>query len=183
MNKLKLLLNELLRVVLEFLRNTHIPTTPTAVGIGILILLQSINATSVIINMMHSQHDPIIVIDSKILNPVVKFGDPLLIIQTFKRTVYCKSDIDRFIFKLPDYMLVRRERLPSGVTLIGTSTATVQVPTKFPSQTVIPLGIADPMIQDLFPGNTYLIRELVHSDCGDRMHTSLLPDLEFTVQP
>lgn len=151
------------------------------IGAAIFIVAISIVAGTNIFFAFRFVYEPLRIVDTKVVNPNVKFGDLLIVMHTYDRRAFCKVDIDRFIIRLPDETLVRRERLPAGTTKIGISTRHVLIPTRFPSQTVVPLGLADPVIADLEPDTTYRLREFVHSDCGDRLHTSVAPDVEFTV--
>lgn len=137
---------------------------PLGVALALILVCQSMIAGSQVLQLIHYVTDPLIVLDTKVANPSVKFGDALEVEHTYKRKEFCKVDIDRFVIRVRDERLVRRERLPAGTTLIGTYIRTVGIPTK-----------------DLLPGERYVLREFLHSDCGDRMHTSLIPDVEFEV--
>lgn len=151
--------------------------------IGIFILAASlfVVASTNVFFYYRFVYEPLSITDTKVVNPEVKFGEPLIVMHTYNRRAYCKVDIDRFVIRLPDETLVRRERLPAGTTKLGISTRHILIPTRFPSQTVLPLGLADPIIADLVPGTSYRLREFVHSDCGDRLHTAIAPDVEFKV--
>lgn len=152
-----------------------------AVALLALIFLQSINATSVSLNLLRTVRDPLTVTDSEVLNPKVKLGNDLIIKRVYDRRNYCKVDIDRFMLKLPEKMLVRRERLPAGVAKIGREELFVRIPTKTSSKMdqlggKISIGEAELQV-----GSEYVLREFIHSDCGDRLHTDAYPDLMFQV--
>jgi hypothetical protein len=113
--------------------------------------------------------------------PVVKMGEMLIIRQVFRRNNYCRTDADRFIIRQSDGLLVRRERLAGPAGALGDSTVRIAIPTRFPATTVLPFGSSDLAVQDLQPGSSYILRVLLHSDCGDRTHTLALQDMTFAV--
>lgn len=146
-----------------------------------LIFLQSLNATSVSINLLRTTPNPVEVIGGVILNPEVKLGEDLIVKRMFRRKVYCKVDVDRFIVKLPEKTVMRRERLPAGTTSIGEDTIYIHIPIKLPILAGSAFGRVMINEADLVPGSEYILREFLHSDCGDRLHTVKFPDLTFKV--
>jgi hypothetical protein len=155
--------------------------TSLHIAIAAILLCQGLIAASAIFTLTHAIRDPLSIVSSHITKQEIPYGEMIELHLVYERAAYCKASLDRFLFKKPEMTLVRRERLPAGSTKIGTEEMIALIPTKFPSQVVLPFGIGDISVQDLFPGNNYLLRQFVHSDCGDRNHTAIAPDIEFSI--
>lgn len=117
---------------------------------------------------------PAIVTKVEVENSPVMYGENVIVTNTYDRRKLCKMDLDRFIIREGDELLVRRERVPSGTTDVGVHSRRIAIPT------VIPGGYPK---DNLSPGHTYKILTFIHSDCGDRTHTSAGPIAYFTVKP
>lgn len=119
----------------------------------------------------------------KVENPIVRYGDSLIVNQTYIRRDWCEVDIDRFIVNSETRMLMRRERLPAGILPLGTGIIRTSIPTKLPSNSIIPLGIADPAMSDLTPGR-YTLMEVLHYKCELRANNTIpSPLVTFEVTP
>lgn len=124
-----------------------------------------------------SIYAPVVAEDAVIENENVKLGDIVVIAYTFNRRSYCRTEIDRFILGI-DGTVRRRERLPAGTTKLGRQIVRAFVPTVVPARPW--LGIyGNPM--ELMVGGEYVVREFIHSDCGDKLHTEMVPDVHFRI--
>jgi len=120
-------------------------------------------------------------IHAEVRTPLVKFGDNVIVKYTYTRNMWCEVIADRFIINIDTNTLVRRERLPSGALPLGTGSLNVLIPTKIPTNSIIPFGIADPSTKDLIPGK-YVLREISHNKCGMRAPVTIpITDSTFEV--
>jgi hypothetical protein len=111
--------------------------------------------------------EPLTLTDVKVDNDPVPFGEPVIMSGKFDRTKLCMTTMDRFVFREPGNLVMRRERLPSGMSGLGETVVRVTMSsnTDFPHLT---------------PGK-YLLRIFIHSDCGYRLYTYQVPDVSFEV--
>jgi hypothetical protein len=119
--------------------------------------------------VFHFYQQPLRVIDAKVVNSLVPLGDDVVFQYTADRRTLCKIDVDVFVLRMPEQLLVIADRRPAGVFPLGTTSGFARMPT-------VVFG------KELSPGK-YVARFFVHSDCGDRLHTIMVPDMPFEVTP
>ena len=116
-------------------------------------------------NTIEFIREPLTIHNLKIERSPIKFGESIILTGTFERTKLCLVTNDQFIFEESEHLLVRRDRVPSGMAKPG---ETVRVP------------INTAGYQPISPGK-YILRLFVHSDCGYRLYTLELPDVPFEI--
>jgi hypothetical protein len=112
----------------------------------------------------HFWQAPLAITAARVVNSPVPFGDEALFQYTSERWALCKTDADIFVLKIPEQLLMLVERRPAGMFPLGASSGYVRIPTLH-----------------MKPGK-YVARFFVHSDCGDRTHTFMVPDIPFEVE-
>jgi hypothetical protein len=130
------------------------------VGVGVAIMAVSYGYTT-----LEFIREPLTVHDLKIDRTPVRFGDSIVLSGTFERTKLCLVTGDHFIFEQTEMLLVRRDRIPSGMAKPGES---------------VKIAISTSGYQPIPPGK-YVLRIFLHSDCGYRLYTLELPDVEFEI--
>jgi hypothetical protein len=129
-------------------------------GLGVLVLAISYGYTT-----LEFIREPLTVHDLKIERTPIRYGESVVLSAKFERTKLCLVTSDQFIFQEPDNLLVRRERIPSGMAKPG---ETVKIAISTAGYQPIPPGI-------------YTLRIFVHSDCGYRLYTLELEDVQFEI--
>jgi len=109
--------------------------------------------------------EPLTVHDLKIERTPIRFGDSVVLSGTFQRNKLCLVTSDQFIFEESEMLLVRRDRVPSGMAKPGEN---------------IKVSISTAGYQPIPPGK-YILRLFLHSDCGYRLYTVELPDVQFEI--
>jgi hypothetical protein len=112
---------------------------------------------------VHFAQEPINISLAQAMNSPVTLGDDVIIKYTATRDVLCKTDGDIFVLQEPSGLVVQSSRRPAGIVPLGTSTYEAHIST---------LGLRT---------GKYVARIFVHSDCGDRLHTIMVPDIPFEI--
>jgi hypothetical protein len=117
--------------------------------------------------VFHFYQQPLRIIDAKVVNAQVPLGDDVVFQYTAERQALCKIDVDVFVLRMPEQLLMIADRRPAGVFPLGRTSGFARMPT-------VVFG------KELSPGK-YVARFFIHSDCGDRLHTIMVPEIEFEV--
>ena len=112
---------------------------------------------------VHFAQEPFVVVAAIATNSPVSYGEDLHIRYTAERRVLCRTEADIFILQVPEEIVAESSRRPAGVIPLGTSTWSARIST---------IGLK--------PGK-FAARIFVNSDCGDRLHTIMVPDIPFEV--
>jgi hypothetical protein len=109
--------------------------------------------------------EPLEVRDLKIERTPIRYGDSVVLSGHFNRSKLCLVTSDQFIFEESEMLLLRRERVPSGMAKPGET---------------VKIAISTSGYQPIPPGK-YILRIFLHSDCGYRLYTVELPDVQFEI--
>jgi hypothetical protein len=129
-------------------------------AIGVVVMAVSYGYTTI-----EFIREPLTVHDLKIERTPIKYGESIVLSGTFERTKLCLVTSDQFIFEETENLLVRRDRVPSGMAKPGES---------------VKIAISTAGYQPIPPGK-YVLRIFLHSDCGYRLYTLELPDVQFEI--
>jgi hypothetical protein len=129
-------------------------------AVGILVMAVSYGYTT-----LEFIREPLTLSELAIERSPIRYGESVVLSGKFNRAKLCLVTSDQFIIEKTEHLLVRRERIPSGMAK--------------PDE-IMKIAISTAGYQPIGPGK-YILRIFLHSDCGYRLYTFEAPDLHFEI--